>query len=105
MEEEDMLQMWRMMSEKDLVDRRRFWKLEAEVQGRRRPPRARVGHLEVVFTKPRTHRRKASFAARIQRKWNQVLDQVKMTKTSKGFRKTYRSTKDLPDQDEYLRNW
>ena len=38
MEEEDMLQVWRMMSEKDVVDRRRFWQLESEVQGRGRPP-------------------------------------------------------------------
>ena len=93
MEEEDKLQMWRMMSSKDMVDRRSFWKLETEVQARERPPRARVGHLEVVVT----HCRKTSFAAHTQCKWNQFLDQVKMKKTSKEFRKTYWSTKDLPD--------
>ena len=53
MEEEDIIQMWRIMSRKDLVDRKKFWKLETEVLGRVIPPRARVGHLEVIVTKPR----------------------------------------------------
>ena len=60
--------MLQMMRGKDLVDRRKFWKLETEVLHRGRPHRARGGHMEVAVTKPRTHCRKTSFAAHTQRK-------------------------------------
>ena len=51
------------------------------------------------------HCRKTCFATRTQHQWNQLQDFVKMAKTSEGFRKAYRSSKELPDQEEYLKNW
>ena len=61
-----MLQMWRIMSGKDVVDRKKFWQLESEVTGRGKAPRAREGHQEVVVTKPSKDCRKTCFATRTQ---------------------------------------
>ena len=104
LDEEDMLQMWGIMSGKDVVDRKKLWQLASEVTGRGRAPRARVGHQEVVVTKPSKDCRKTCFATRTQLHWNRLPNYVKMTKTSKGFRKTYITWKELPDQKEYLKS-
>ena len=37
--------------------------------------------------------------------WNRLPDHVKMTQTSKVFRKTYGTWKELPVQEEYLKSW
>ena len=84
-----MLQMWRIMSGKDVVEREKFWQLESEVNGRGRASIARVGHQEVVLTKPYKDCRNTCFATRTKIHWNRLPD-VKMTKTSNDFRKTYR---------------
>ena len=88
-----------------MVNRKKFWQLESEVTGRGRPPRARVGHMEVVVTKPSKDCRKTCFATRTHHHWNRLPDYVKMSKTSKGFKKSYRTWKELADQEEYLKCW
>jgi hypothetical protein len=55
-----------MMTGKDKVQRKRFWTLVSEVTGRGRIPRERLGHLEVIKTRPKKDCRKTSFAKRTE---------------------------------------
>ena len=83
---------------KDAVDRKKFSQLESEMTGRGRTPRARVELQEVVVTKPSKDFRKTCFVTRTQLQLNRLPDYIKMSKT-------YRTWKELPDQEEYLKSW
>ena len=94
LEEADMVRTFRIMNGNDKVEKTTFWTIAEAREG---PGRRRFREKEVCRTISGQKKavRKRSFASRVQDPWNHLEDRVKIAKTPRSFRYTYKKARNL----------
>ena len=94
LDEADMVRVFRIMNGNDDVEKTSFWTMEEARNGAGRR-RFKVKEIKRTVAMQRKDIRKRSFASRVQDPWNTLSDNVKLAKTPKAFRTSYRKEKQL----------
>ena len=94
LEEADMVRVFRVMNGDDKMETSSFWTMEEARNGAGRR-RFKVKEIKRTVARQRKDIRKRSFASRVQDPWNTLSDNVKLAKTPKSFRISYRKEKQL----------
>ena len=94
LDEADMVRVFRIINGNDDVEKTSFWTMEEARNGAGRR-RFKVKEIKRTVAMQRKDIRKRSFASRVQDPWNTLSDNVKLAKTPKAFRTSYRKEKQL----------
>ena len=101
LDEANMVRVIRIMNGNDNVEKRSFWTMEGARNGARRQ-RFKVKKIKRTVALQRKNIRKRSFASWVQDSWNTLSDNMKLAKTPKAFRTSYRKEMQLVKYDSYV---
>ena len=101
LDEANMVRVIRIMNGNDNVEKRSFWTMEGARNGARRQ-RFKVKKIKRTVALQRKNIRKRSFASWVQDPWNTLSDNMKLAKTPKAFRTSYRKEMQLVKYDSYV---